>query len=200
MEAEADKDRVQAEILKEDISTTKAELARARERLEQLVIRAQVGGTFVVPHYQDLVGRYLPQGEVLAYVIDPKLLRVRAVVEQADIGLVRQRIASIDLRPVSQIHDVIRANIHQEVPAATDQLPSAALSVPLGGPFPVDPDDEQHQRSVQKVFQFELLPTRYLPVNVVGARVYVRFGHGNEAVGFRLLRLFRQLLLRKFDA
>ena len=200
LDAEKVKDLVQAEILQEDISTTKAELARARERLEQLEIRSGVAGIFVVPRYQDLIGRYLPQGEVLGYVIDPKLVRVRAVVDQAAIGLVRKHTESIDLRLISQVGDIIRANIHHEVPAATDQLPSAALSTQFGGPFPVDPADENYLRTLQKVFQYELVPASYLPANVIGTRVKVRFMHGNEPVGFRVFRLFRQLLLRKFNA
>ena len=200
LDAEKVKDLVRAEILQEDLTTTKAELVRAQERLEQLEIRSKVDGTFVVPRYDDLVGRYLPQGEVLAYVIDPKLVRVRAVVEQADIGLVRKHTESIDLRLLTQVGNIIQANIHQEVPAATDQLPSAALSTQFGGPFPVEPDDEKYLRTLQTVFQFDLLPTSYLPVNVIGTRVEVRFAHGNEPLGFRVYRLIRQLLLRKFNA
>jgi putative peptide zinc metalloprotease protein len=199
LDAEKVKDLVRADILQDDLSTTKAELVRAQERLEQLEIRSQVDGTFVVPRYDDLVGRYLPQGEVLAYVIDPKLVRVRAVVEQADIGLVRKQTESIDLRLFTQVGDIIQANIHHEVPAATDELPSAALSTQFGGPFPVEPDDEKYLRTLQKVFQFELLPASYLPVNVIGTRVEVRFAHGNEPLGFRVYRLIRQLLLRKFN-
>jgi putative peptide zinc metalloprotease protein len=200
LDAEKVKDLVRAEILQEDLSTTKAELVRAQERLEQLEIRSKVDGTFVVPRYDDLVGRYLPQGEVLAYVIDPKLVRVRAVVDQADIGLVRKQTESIDLRLVTQVGNIIQAKIHQEIPAATDQLPSAALSTQFGGPFPVEPDDEKYLRTLQKVFQFELLPASNLPVNVIGTRVEVRFAHGNEPLGFRVYRLIRQLLLRKFNA
>ncbi|NNG13936.1 MAG: hypothetical protein HKM22_02115, partial [Gammaproteobacteria bacterium] len=200
LDAERVKDLVQAEILQNDISTTKAELARARERLEQLEIRSGVAGTFVVPRYQDLVGRYLPQGEVLGYVIDPKLVRVRAVVDQAAIGLVRKHTESIDLRLLSHVDEIIRAEIHHEVPAATDQLPSAALGTQFGGPFQVDPDDEDYVRTLQKIFQYELIPASYLPANVIGARVKVRFTHDNEPVGFRVYRLFRQLLLRKFNA
>jgi putative peptide zinc metalloprotease protein len=198
--AETVKDRVQAEILQEDLATTRAELARAQERLEQLEIRSGVAGTFVVPRYQDLVGRYLSQGEVVGYVIDPKLVRVRAVIDQAAIGLVRKRTEQIELRLVSQVGDIINAEIHHEVPAATDELPSAALGTGFGGPFPVDPKDENHLRTLQKIFQYDLIPANYLPANVIGSRVKVRFTHDNEPVGFRVYRLFRQLLLRKFDA
>ena len=200
LDAETVKDLVQAEILQEDLATTKAELARAQERLEQLEIRSGVAGTFVVPRYQDLVGRYLPQGEVLGYVIDPKLVRVRAVIDQASIGLIRKHTEQIELRLLSQVGDIISAEIHHEVPAATDQLPSAALGTGFGGPFPVDPKDENHLRTLQKIFQYDLIPAHYLPANVIGTRVKVRFTHDNEPVGFRIYHLFRQMLLRKFDA
>ena len=199
LDAERVKDRVQADILQDDLATTKAELARAEERLAQLVIRAQVTGTFVVPQYDDLIGRYLPQGEVLAYVIDPRLVRVRAVVDQAAIGLVRKHTDSIDIRLFSDVSEIIQAQIHHEVPAATDQLPSAALGTQFGGPFQVEPGDDQYLRTLQKVFQFDLLPASHLPMNIIGARVKVRFSHGKEPVGFRIYRLIRQLLLRKLN-
>ena len=136
----------------------------------------------------------------MGYVIDPKLVRVRAVIDQAAIGLVRKHTERIELRLVSQVGDIVNAEIHHEVPAATDQLPSAALGTGFGGSFPVDPKDENHLRTLQKIFQYDLIPANYLPANVIGSRVKVRFTHANEPVGFRVYRLFRQLLLRKFDA
>jgi len=199
LNAETVNDRVKADILQDDMITTRAELARARERLAQLEIRSEVAGTFVVPNYQDLVGQYLPQGKVLAYVIDPKLVRVRTVVEQGDISLVREQTDGIDVRLAGSLGDVIKASIKQEVPAATDQLPSAALSTVAGGPYLVDPKDDKHLQTLRKIFQFELLPNGHLPANAIGKRVYVRFEHGNEPVGFRLWRLVRRLFLRKLN-
>ena len=63
-----------------------------------------------------------------------------------------------------------------------------------------DPKDEDHLRTLQKIFQYDLIPASYLPANVIGTRVKVRFTHDKEPVGFRVYRLFRQLLLRKFNA
>ena len=200
LNAETTRDRVKAEILQDDLVTTRAELARARERLGQLVIRSKVAGTFIVPRYQDLTGRFVPQGEILAYVIDPALVRVRTVVEQDDIKLVRKQTENIDFRLAGLPGEVVKASIRQEVPAATDQLPSAALSSAAGGPFLVDPKDEKHLKSMQKIFQLELNPVGRLPLNTIGTRAYVRFKHGNEPVGFRVWRLVRRLFLRKFNA
>jgi len=49
------------------------------------------------------------------------------------------------------------------------------------------------------VFQLELaLPTE-VRSSYLGARVFVRFDHGYEPVGFQVYRALRQLLLRHFD-
>jgi putative peptide zinc metalloprotease protein len=49
------------------------------------------------------------------------------------------------------------------------------------------------------VFQLELALPPEVREAYLGARVYVRFDHGFEPVGFQAWRALRQLLLRLFD-
>ena len=91
------------------------------------------------------------------------------------------------------------ARIRREVPGASLQLPTAALGSAGGGPIAVDPRDKQGVTTLRQIFQLDLS----LPVEVrseyLGARVFVRFDHGFEPVGFQLYRAFRRLLLRQFN-
>jgi putative peptide zinc metalloprotease protein len=49
------------------------------------------------------------------------------------------------------------------------------------------------------VFQLDLALPPEVRSSYLGARVYVRFNHGFEPVGFQLYRGLRQLFLRRFD-
>ena len=56
--------RVQADITRERLADTEAALARARERAGEVLIRSPTEGVFVMVGGEDLVGRYVRQGEV----------------------------------------------------------------------------------------------------------------------------------------
>ena len=124
---------------------------------------------------------------------------VRAVVGQDEIDLVRQRLEHVDVRMTHQLWDVVRVNVVREVPAARDQLPSAALSTEGGGTIASDPRDQKGTKSLASVFQFDL----ELPDNArqfyFGTRVYVRFDHKSEPLGSQWYRRLRQLFLARFN-
>lgn len=61
-------DRVQANILEEEIAGVNAELAQAEERAAQLVVRSPAEGNFIVPLNDDLLGRFVEKGDLLGYV------------------------------------------------------------------------------------------------------------------------------------
>jgi putative peptide zinc metalloprotease protein len=189
--------RIQAEILAEEVATVEANLARTRERADALILRSPGPGTFVVPRAQDLPGRFVRQGELIAFVTDFSTPTARVVVSQADIGLVRERTRAVEVRLAERIARPIPARILREVPAATNRLPSRALGTAGGGRFPVDPSDPEGTATLERVFQFDL----ELPAQVVhiGGRVHVRFDHGREAVATQSYRLFRRLFLSRFN-
>jgi len=85
------------------------------------------------------------------------------------------------------------------VPGASRQLPTAALGSGGGGPFAVDPRDNQGATALNRIFQLDLVLPAEVQSSYLGARVYVRFNHGFEPVGFQIYRALRQLLLRRFD-
>jgi putative peptide zinc metalloprotease protein len=193
------KDRVKAEMLREEIDHVGDRLARARERAAELIIRSHAEGTFVAPLAADLPGRFIRQGELLAYVIDVKTLTVRTVVSQADIDLVRQWTRGVDVRLAERLAESLPAVIKRAVPGASEQLPSMALGSQGGGQIAIDPTDSRGVRAMQKVFQVDLeLPAPSRVVSV-GGRVYVRFDHGREPLLAQWYRWTRQLFLARFN-
>ncbi len=191
-------DIVQAELMKEEIAAVEAELSQARERAAELVIRAPTDGKFVVPDIQDLPGRFIEQGQLVAYVLDHPVKTVRVVVSQADADLVRRRTHAVELRLVERLAEVMPAVLQGEVPAATNRLPSKVLGTMGGGHIPVDPRDEEGVRTLDTVFQFDVTLPAHMRAAQVGGRAYVRFDHGTEPLARKWYRALRQLFLSHF--
>jgi putative peptide zinc metalloprotease protein len=192
-------DRVQAAMVREEMAAVAANLERARQRQTELVIRSPADGRFVAPGAADLPGRFVTKGQLVAYVVEPKALTARVVVGQDEIGLVRQRTRSVEVMLAAWGADPLPARIQREVPGGSRQLPTSALGSAGGGPFAVDPRDEQGVRTLARVFQLELALPPEVREAYLGARIFVRFDHGTEPVGFQVYRALRQLLLRQFD-
>ena len=194
--AELRSDLVKAQNTLQEIATVEAELARARERKGDVVIRSAAYGTLVAPHLADLVDQFVSQGQLMGYVVNSAITTARVVVPQSDIALVRANTEAVEVRLSSRPRRALPASIRREVPAATNRLPSAALGAAGGGPLPVDATDPEGLRTPQAVFQLELALLDEAGVRRIGERVYVRFDHGSEPLALRAFRALRRLLLR----
>ena len=192
-------DRVQAAMVREEMQSVAANLQRSREREGELILRSPASGRLVVPGAADLPGHFVKQGQLVAYVVEPKPLTVRVAVRQDDIALVRAHTRGVEVMLAGWGAEPVPAKILREVPGASRQLPTAALGSAGGGPFAVDPRDNQGVTALGRVFQLELELPPGVRSPYLGARVYVRFDHGFEPAGIQLYRAFRRLLLRKFD-
>jgi putative peptide zinc metalloprotease protein len=193
-------DQVQVAILREELAAVAGDLARAREQFAALTIQSPRAGVFIAPQRQDLPGRFVRKGQLLAYVVDPAdHLTVRAVVAQDDIGLLRERVRGVDVLESAWGARSFEAQLRRAVPGGTRQLPTAALGTAGGGSFAVDPREPDGRQTLARVFEFEVALPEGAPTEFLGNRVYVRFDHGYEPIGLQLYRSLRQLLLSRFD-
>lgn len=193
-------DRNQAEITRQEISLKQTNLERATERKSALRILSTVDGIFLSPASEDLPGRYARRGDVLGYVIFQQSRLARVVVSQDDIDLVRNKTQRMDVRLPNRPSVSFPSKIVREVPAASDQLPSKALTEAGGGRFAADPRDSNQLKTLARTFQFDLeLPAGAASANF-GSRVLVRFDHGNEPLAEQWYRRLRQLFLSRFEA
>lgn len=191
-------DRVQAQIVTEEIEYTRKELVRVRERLEGLAVASPVPGRFVVPNPLDLPSRFVRKGEQIGFVAPRDRRLVRVVVGQDDVDLVRSRTDRIGVRLSENMGQVLEAKVLREVPAASGELPSLALSERGGGSIPLDPRQSDRPVALNPVFHFELaLPPGDGELHI-GGRVHVLFDHGSEPLGFQAWRAMRRLFLRRF--
>ena len=192
-------DRVQALIVREELASVQANLARARERERDLTLRAGATGRLVVPNAADLPGRFVQKGTLLAYVVEPKEVSARVAVGQDYIDLVRSRQRGVEVMVADWGAAPIPATLRREVPGASKQLPSPALGTMGGGKFAVDPRDNQGVTAIDRVFQVELALPADLRYSYLGSRVFVRFNHGWEPLGVQAYRALKRLFLRVFN-
>jgi putative peptide zinc metalloprotease protein len=199
-DAASQDDRVQAAMLRSQISYFTSSLQDARTRLAALKLTTPVAGTFLVTTPEDLPGRFERRGDLIGYAFDGNAAIVRVIVPQSEIALVRDDTRGIELRFASDPMRVLHVDrALREIPTATRQLPSEALATIGGGPFELDPADDKHQRALEVVFQLDVKLPEGTPVQRIGERVYVRFSHEDRALGWRIARSARQLFLKRFD-
>lgn len=192
------RDPLRARNFEQDIARVQGELRRAEEKIAQLELRAQVAGTLVIPRQEDLPGMFAKRGRTLGYILDDGETGVRAAVPEQDAALVRERTHRVEVRLAEASAERMVAELVREVPAATHQLPSAALSDRGGGPHVTDPADKDGLRALEPVVLIDLkLPDTNL--QRAGGRVWIRFDHGAEPLAGQWYRRFRQLFLQHFN-
>lgn len=192
------KDKVEADIVNEEILKTEAELKRAKDRQSDLLIKSPTDGIFLLVREEDKPGTYITQGSPLAYVADFDKVIVRIVVTQENIELVRNSVRAIEARLVEKLDKSYGAFVEREVPAASQELPSFALSVEGGGELALDPDGENTPKAFEKIFHFDVV-LKDAPFKRVGERVYVRFEHKPEPLVYRWYRTVRRVFLKMFS-
>lgn len=191
------KNMIDASILKEAIDQIDAEISRARERQQALTVRSSEEGVFVLPQEEDLAGRFFHRGETVGYVLKPEKMRIRVVVSQAQVDQVRGDTRRVDVRLAEDVDRVIPAAMVREIPAASRELPSLALSLGGGGRFALDPREHERLQVLEGLFQFEIKTQNPVPYRIE-ERVFVRFEHQPEPLPSRWYRSMRRLLLSRF--
>ena len=192
-------DKTETQILREEIASIEAELDRARERRADLVVLSHGPGTFVFPANEaDMRGKFMRNGAPVGYVVDFSNVIVRTIISQDDVDSIRHRTKAVKALLSESLDKPIKAFILREVPAATKELPSLALSLEGGGEIAVDPTSKSEVQAFQTHFHFDIdLPE--LTLKRVGERVYIRFEHDPEPLVYRWYRNIRRMLMRQFD-
>jgi putative peptide zinc metalloprotease protein len=194
-------DRAQAAMALDQLEAEKLVQVSLRERVDLLTVRAQSAGTFTVPRAQDLPGRYFRQGELLGYVLDKPELVARVVVEQEAVDAVRAASTQVQVRLAHLPDQVLRGRLEREVPGGDEYLPSKALAAEGGGRLMTDPRDTEGARTLERTFQFDVaveVPAGVTAPIFFGERVYARFQHPPEPIGYQWYRSVRRLFLSQF--
>ncbi|MBN1006130.1 hypothetical protein [Amphritea pacifica] len=196
--AVAEERQNEAGIILEEIQQARAELSRGLAEKRGLQLTSPADGIFQLALPVDPKDRFIPRGTLMGYLLQAGDYRIRAVVGQSDVEAVRNDLKGVSVRVSERLEKTIPATLVGEVPSAQKALPSAALSVDGGGQFALDPTVKERPEAFEPVFLFDL-QVNNMPVSRIGERVYVRFEHTPEPIGFRLYRQIRRTLLRQLE-
>lgn len=185
--------------LAEELRREQAAEQRLADELQRLEVKSAVSGRLLLDQPADLPGRHVRQGEALAFVVGEVTPIVRVAVLQGEVDHVRLDTRSVSVRLPQRFGQALPAQVVRAVPGASQQLPSAALGPQGGGPFTVDPRDEQGRTALQAVFEFEVELPGQQAERYLGSRAYVAFEHAPEPLGWRLLRALRRQFLSQFE-
>jgi putative peptide zinc metalloprotease protein len=189
--------KADATLKADEIRTTREELADARERLKARIVRARTDGRFVVPRAQDMPGRWLDQGEPIAYLLGAPRTTVRVALPNAGAAAVRDRTRSVEVRFLESPGRSLPARLTSDSQSGITRLPSAALSRMAGGWIEIDPEDPEARSTLEPVFVIDVAIDD-LPVQRAGQRAMVRFHHPDTPLLSQAHDLVRRLFLRHF--
>ena len=189
----------ETQLVRNQIAFAEDDLAETIRRETALVVRSPLDGALVVPRGHDLLGAFVKQGEILAFVMSGTAPVVRAAVPEDEIDLVRTQRHGVSVRlEGALLAPIAGAQVVREFPAATHDLPSRALAAANGGPFAIDPADKDQNRSLFPLFDVDIdVPSAVLRDHW-GERVWIRFDHGAAPVIERWWRSARQVFLGRF--
>ncbi|MFK7888895.1 MAG: HlyD family efflux transporter periplasmic adaptor subunit [Gammaproteobacteria bacterium] len=189
---------VEAGVIKEQIIAAQAERHQEAERADQLVVRSQSSGVFVLRRPDDLLGKFLQQGDQIGLVLDDASMIVRVVVPQQRIGLIRESVEEVEVKLADSIARTLPAQITRDVPGAQTRLPSPVLGSNGGGSIPVQPGDDEGVTPVQSVFALDITLGIEPEVWRIGQRAYVKFEHGRQPLAQQWVHAARQVFLSRF--
>ena len=190
-------DRLQGELIRRELELEEAELARVERRVSELTAVAGREGSWILPNARDLEGRFFRQGELLGYVGTGDLNDVRVVVAQEHVDLVRHATRRIQVKLADRPGENFVARLVREIPGASDEVPSRALTLEGGGRLAADPRDPGGLKTLARTFQFELELTPEAHAVNFGTRAYVRFEHEPQPLAEQVWRRMRQVFLSR---
>lgn len=192
-------DRAQAQLFEQDINAIKAEIELLQTRVVNLVVRSPSSGIFRITRQYHLTGSFLRQGDEFALIEKPDRVRVRAALLQDEVGLIRQTTDAVSIKFASDPSRSLTAEMVQEIPIASQDLPSQVLGAQGGGRLAVDSTHPSSTRVTEKVFLLDLSLNDFVQAGHYGERAYVRFQHPAEPLAVQWYRALQQLFIRHFS-
>ena len=119
-------DTLEVRNAEEEIQRIRGDLERITQKIDGLVLRAQVDGVLVMPKQQDLPGTFARRGVTLGYVLERREMRVRAAVPEYDAPLVRDRTHAAEAR-TEESGDAVPAELAVHNPPELGPIEAAAL-------------------------------------------------------------------------
>jgi len=191
-------------------------LTRAQGKVDSLTISARTAGRLSPPEdtqlrWQDLPGRYITRGTLVALIATTDDLVVRSLVGDHDHAFIFGDQPHSDVRASFRVRGeaarVIQAAITRATPVASHEVTLKALTSLAGGNVLLDPRDSEHRTTLTPQFLVELTPNLTPTTSRTsdatwqpGLRARVRFETPAQPLAFQWWRRLQQYLSEKVRA
>ena len=124
-----------------------------REKAD-LVVKAEIEGTWVAPDLEDRVGMWLARGTTLGELVNEDRFQFVSVVAQSDVSeLFAEGIRKTEVKLVGQAGTRIPVADYAVIPMEQTRLPSVALGWSGGGEIAIDLRDGQGTQTAEPYYQ-----------------------------------------------
>ena len=190
----------QVELVDIEIQRLSSRLALARQRIDRLTLRAGADGQVLAApgrfgSLQNLVGKFVDRGRLLAVVASTDDLVVRAsLAETQRLGALARREPRASIRVEGAAGHVIPAGRITVNPAASRDVVDRALTSEAGGAVLLDPAETERPRSLTPQFMLVVEPAQGADLGGArpGLRARVRLRDDSAPIGAQMLRKARQ--------
>lgn len=202
------RDPAEAKIKSERLAVIARQIARAKQRLDDLRVRSPAPGIWIAPDIDTLNHSYVQQGKPIGIIAPMDDLIVRVVADQtlgprlAD-ELVSDTALQMRLRHLPDTQ--FAGKVDRIFPAGGKELPSPALAVTAGGPLRIDPNEREPLQAAEPFFEIDIKPdavaanATHLPGLLPGQRVEVRFQLTSKPLAWQWWRALRQMFQQRFQ-
>ncbi|WP_245813558.1 peptidase M50 [Roseovarius marisflavi] len=192
-------DQIAVQIMQEERAAAEADLALTEARIAGQTVVAGQGGRVILPLGEDLEGRFVRRGDLLAVVAGFKDPVVRVAVSEAQSDLVRSQTRGLEVRFAYDPDITHPVTVIRAAPGLSRTLPSLALATDGGGRAVLDPSaPRQRLQTFEPTYQMDLRLDDLVEIPVYGARVFVRFAHEDAPLADRLWRAGTRVFLKYF--
>ena len=193
-------DPAAAAKLRGELGTAQAELAQIVERLDGLVVRAQVDGRLALPAAADLATRYVQRGQLLGQVLTGEPPTVRVALPEDEARDLRRAARTVSVRMADARSAAWPAQLLRDSVGAVPTLPNAALSERHGGDIATDPQDSSATQTLRPVVLLDVRLAAGDAANErIGTRAWVRFDEGRAPLAQQLLLWGQRQIARRFN-
>jgi multidrug efflux pump subunit AcrA (membrane-fusion protein) len=170
-------------------------LAQARQRMEDLTVKAPFGGRLIAPHLRELRNTFLSRGDAIGSVAVLDKLVIKGDIDQKDSQLVQEvKNFRVEVRLAGLPEQTIAGGAVTLPPAAVSDLAHPSLGQAGGGDIAVDPHDPKGMHMQNPQFEARVKLENPNEQFYAGQRAFVRLTLARRPLAWQWTRRFLQLL------
>ena len=184
----------QAQYYQDQAQTLRQEWNDKVSERTSMTVRSPIEGVFNMLSAENLVGRYVEKGEIIANVVSADYVEAIVMLSEDQMTEVEDfKRAAVYMRSAPESHYSVTEV--QFTPSASKVLPSPYLGSLYGGEIPVDSQDESGKKALKPMFQLRLNLLHGANLPPIGSRIELKI----ERNGRTLARIFYRALLERLE-